>query len=305
MNLTEMILRAASPYPAVALDVFDTLLKRDVARPTDLFLLQGEAFAQARVEAEAQARAAAGREVTLAEIYARPPLAGYDPAAECALECRAAAANRPVWEAVRALRAQGKRLYYISDMYLPPEQINAMLTRCGYDRFDGGFVSSAYGVQKRSGKLFQRFLHETGLRAREVLFIGDDWRADVLGAALAGIRAWHLPKEQGTQAFPPAETAEDGALVAFVQNRVRGRAVDGETVGFAVLGPLLTAFVPVDPRKTERTAGKPVVFFGAGYVLNAPDLCCAVPRRADAVSASVPPQFVPALAAAAGVCPAV
>lgn len=253
MNLTEMILRAASPYPAVALDVFDTLLKRDVARPTDLFLLRGEAFAQARVEAETQARTAAGREVTLAEIYARPPLAGYDPAAECALECRAAAANRPVWEAVRALRAQGKRLYYISDMYLPPEQINAMLTRCGYDRFDGGFVSSAYGVQKRSGKLFQRFLHETGLKAREVLFIGDDWRADVLGAALAGIRAWHLPKEQGMQAFPPAETAGDGALAAFVQNRVRGRAVDGEAVGFAVLGPLLTALCQwIHEKRKER-----------------------------------------------------
>lgn len=242
MTLTEMILRAAAPYPAVALDVFDTLLKRDVARPADLFLLQGEAFAQARVEAEAQARAAVKREVTLAEIYARPALAGYDPAVECALECRAAAPNRPVQEAVRALRAQGKRLYYISDMYLPPEQVAAMLAHCGYDRFDGGFVSSAYGVQKRSGKLFRRFLQETDLKAREVLFIGDDWRADVLGASLAGIRAWHLPGERAVRDPSPAENTWDGALTAFVQNRVRGRTVDGETVGFAVLGPLLTAF---------------------------------------------------------------
>lgn len=253
MNLTEMILRAASPYPAVALDVFDTLLKRDVARPTDLFLLQGEAFAKVRVEAEAQARAAAGREVTLAEIYARPALAGYDPAAECALEYRAAAANRPVQEAVRALRAQGKRLYYISDMYLPPEQIDAMLTRCGYGRFDGGFVSSACGVQKRSGKLFQRFLRATGLNAREVLFIGDDWRADVLGAALAGIRAWHLPGGRAETGFLPAENAGDGALAAFVQNRINAGAVDGESIGFAVLGPLLTAFCQwVHEKRKER-----------------------------------------------------
>ena len=37
MKLTETILHKAAPYPVVAFDVFDTLIKRDVARPTDLF----------------------------------------------------------------------------------------------------------------------------------------------------------------------------------------------------------------------------------------------------------------------------
>lgn len=52
-----------------------------------------------------------------------------------------------------------------------------MLRRCGYPCFDGGFVSCTYGVQKRSGRLFKRFLQETGLTARQLLFIGDSWRA--------------------------------------------------------------------------------------------------------------------------------
>ena len=73
---------------------------------------------------------------------------------------------------------------------------------------------------------------------------------------------------------------------------------------FCGAGAAADCVVPVDPRKTERTAGKPVVFLGAGYVPDAPDLCRAAPRRADAVSASLPPQFVSALAATAGVCPA-
>ena len=42
-------------------------------------------------------------------------------------------------------------------MYLPQTQIDAMLRRCGYPAFDGGLVSSTYGVQKRSGKLFRQF----------------------------------------------------------------------------------------------------------------------------------------------------
>ena len=86
MKLTETILHKAALYPVVAFDVFDTLIKRDVARPTDLFALLGADFAKARTQAEAEARAAKSGEVTLAEIYARPCLAGYDPAAECAAE---------------------------------------------------------------------------------------------------------------------------------------------------------------------------------------------------------------------------
>ena len=53
MKLTETILHKAALYPVVAFDVFDTLIKRDVARPTDLFALLGADFAKARTQAEA------------------------------------------------------------------------------------------------------------------------------------------------------------------------------------------------------------------------------------------------------------
>ena len=242
MNITQTIVRLAAPYTAVAFDVFDTLLKRDVAKPTDLFLLLGEEFARRRIQAEAEVRAAAQGEVSLAEIYATPQLSEYDPARECALELAAAVPNHPVWRAVQILRSQGKRVYFISDMYLPPEQIAAMLSQCGYETFDGGFVSCSYGVQKRSGALFRRFLHETGLKPRQVLFIGDSWRADVLGAAFAGIYAWHLPEKKAKGDYPQPKDEISGAVKAFVQNRLAGRANDGEALGFAVLGPLLTSF---------------------------------------------------------------
>ena len=91
---------------------------------------------------------------------------------------------------------------------------------------------STYGVQKRSGRLFKRFLQETGLTAKQLLFIGDSWRADVAGAALASITAWHLPT-------PPAP-ADDAA--AFVENRLPQQRSDGESLGFSVLGPLAAAF---------------------------------------------------------------
>lgn len=78
MNLTKQICHKAAHFDAVAFDVFDTLIKRDVAVPTGLFRLMGDDFYAARIRAEREARAAQSREVTLAEIYARPCLARYD-----------------------------------------------------------------------------------------------------------------------------------------------------------------------------------------------------------------------------------
>ena len=228
MNLTEHICHMAARYDAVAFDVFDTLIKRDTAAPTNLFRLRGEAFYTARTRAEREARAAKSGEVTLAEIYARPCLAGYDTAQECAAELAACTAYAPVQAAVQKLAQQGKKLYYISDMYLPQTQINAMLRRCGYTQFAGGFASCTYGVQKRSGRLFKQFLHETELDARQVLFIGDSWRADVAGAALAGIASWHLPTG-------PAPASD---LDAFIQNRLQLCKTAGEALGISVLGPV-------------------------------------------------------------------
>ena len=101
MNLTEQICHRAAQFDAVAFDVFDTLIKRDVAAPTDLFRLRGEAFYAARTQAEREARAAKSGEVTLAEIYARPCLSGYDPAQECADELAACTACAPVLDAVQ------------------------------------------------------------------------------------------------------------------------------------------------------------------------------------------------------------
>lgn len=237
MNITKTIVRIAAPYAAVAFDVFDTLIKRDVAKPTDLFRLEGDAFAQARIRAEQQAREQSGGEITLAQIYEQPDMEAYDPARECARELSACVPNLPVQRAVQKLRAQGKHIYFVSDMYLPPEQITAMLTHCGYEPFDGGFVSSSYGVQKRSGGLFRRFLRETGLHAKEVLFIGDSLRADIVGAALAGIRAWRLPVP-----VLPDVPFPQSAVAAFVSNRLDGLPSQGEKLGFSVLGALEIAF---------------------------------------------------------------
>jgi len=220
---------------AVAFDVFDTLVRRDVAEPGEIFTWleeqeNGLGFAQARHDAESECRAGKNDEVTLAEIYACPSLQGYDPQAECRAEYTAAVCDPRLLALAQSCHARGLRLYAISDMYLPQSELTRILKKCGYDFLDGIFVSAEYGVQKRSGKLFRLFLQKTGLQAEEVVFVGDSWRADILGAAVAGIAGYRLPPPAA-----PVYLQKENPCTPLVQNR-------GFSIGGEVLGPLLAGF---------------------------------------------------------------
>lgn len=239
MTATERLIRAAEKVPAVAFDVFDTLICRDTAAPTGLFVLcgQDETFAERRVQAEREVRALHQKEVTLKEIYSRPCLRRENVDMELSAELAAAVPNGPVVAAARACKNAGKAVYAISDMYLPAEQVRNLLEKCGVDFLDGVYVSSEYGVQKRSGKLFRVFLQDTGLRPDQVLFVGDDRRADGVGARLAGIRWMPAPRK----ASLPVRMNDQakGNLTAFVQNRLPEAE---EPVFFQTLGPLAAGF---------------------------------------------------------------
>ena len=263
-RLLNILSQTAGPCRAVAFDVFDTLLFRDTACPSDVFRLMertGEAapgFAQRRLDAEAAARRPHA-EVTLAEIYAQPALQGAAQAAECAAELRAVHADAALLAAARACKARGLAVYVVSDMYLPETQITAMLRRCGFDLLDGVFVSSEYGAQKRSGQLFRLFLQKTGLKPRQVLFVGNDRRADALGAALAGIRCLLVPPPAAPAYYAPPQNPEQGALRAFVQNRPNAGG-PAARVGFGLLGPLLAGFAAWLRQQKERHPGARLVF---------------------------------------------
>ena len=194
------------PYKAVSFDLFDTLLERDVDRPTDVFLRvgdivlgagDGERFRADRIAAEHAARETAPNgEATLDDIYTALVSAGYaEDTAErlkieevrCELDgCFVKASMKPVYDA--ALK-RGQTVFLLSDMYLPPEVLSGMAARCGYEGYEKLFVSNAYGVSKRSGKLFTALLEEYSLAPKDLIHVGDSIGADLLGARKAGVAA--------------------------------------------------------------------------------------------------------------------
>lgn len=146
------------------------------------------------------------RRQALAEMFAA---AGYPegPAADDAFEIFLSERNRvefypDVLPALTRLRSK-YRLIALSNG-------NADLERCGIaNLFDGHVTASAAGAAKPDARIFAHLLRTAGVPPGEVLHVGDDPLADVVGAAQAGMQAVWLNRDARTwpaQLTPPART---------------------------------------------------------------------------------------------------
>ncbi|MEA2427480.1 MAG: hypothetical protein QOF37_1108 [Thermoleophilaceae bacterium] len=211
----------------LTLDVFDTMLWRRVVDPVDVFPIVGallqergmlldtippHGFSKLRRSAEQRARNARGGgspggvEVTLDEIYAQIPPGVFNDAppdgpigVEIEVERRLLGPDLDVVQLVRAARADGKRVAAVSDTYFSEETLRSFLHPhfSGDAAVDHVFASSEHRTGK-GGDLFPVALRELGVRAAEVVHVGDSEAADVEGARRHGIRAiWfeRRPKE--------------------------------------------------------------------------------------------------------------
>src|SRR5215469_11084197 len=201
---------------ARSFDVFDTCVSRHLAYPRDLFyalgmelsppgLSQGErdAFAERfrrlRIRAEKRAyRSAWPREgATLSDIYrhfkAPAGLSLPNPeilAAEVELERRSIYAVPEILGELERLRSQGKRLMFVSDMYLPAAILSPLLADLGIKRADENlYVSCDIGLNKHSGRLYTHVLKAENLEPADVLHMGDNAWADVRMPETLGIAA--------------------------------------------------------------------------------------------------------------------
>lgn len=106
---------------------------------------------------------------------------------EVATELKGCTRNDEIYAIYRGCLEVMRPILFISDMYLPLEIIRQMLHRCGYDRFQHLFVSSALGVTKSSGELYEYILKELACRPHEILHIGDHYDSDVIMARRYGL----------------------------------------------------------------------------------------------------------------------
>ncbi len=103
---------------------------------------------------------------------------------------------------IRDLARRGFRVAILSNWPLAAT-IDRFVEAAGWrDVLVGIFVSQRIGTIKPHPGIFAYAASALGLPPREILHVGDDWAADVVGAVRAGWRAAYLRDHQGDTPLP-------------------------------------------------------------------------------------------------------
>ena len=185
----------------ISFDIFDTLLVRPFAQPTDLFKLiesdlNIDGFSEERIKAEARARAnSTENEITFDEIYdSIKPEFKFVKQIELDYEYNLLSANpaiKPVYE--QACSFCGT-VIATSDMYLPKDFLKKVLDKNGYEKISAIFVSSENRHTKGSAELYKELLENLNLKPNEVIHFGDNNESDNVVPSKLGIKCFTIKK---------------------------------------------------------------------------------------------------------------
>lgn len=190
---------------AVSFDIFDTLIKRSVPEPKDVFSILEKQYKQnfdskisigkLREKAEARAAELTGhRNVNIREIYRainkvsekeREWLIEEEIRIEYAVCQRHLSMGRVYDWCV----SKNIPIILVSDMYLPHEVIAELLHKAGYVGWKSLYISAEENKNKASGDLFSIVLNKEGLKPAELVHIGDALRGDYFMPLKQGIKA--------------------------------------------------------------------------------------------------------------------
>lgn len=201
----------------VSFDIFDTLLQRPTARPTDLFEhlnedvaeLLGWSFVDFKTErrtaeriARQRAKATGLGETSFEAIYdvlterLRLTEVQRDAIAELEMDLeRRVLYPRPVGRRLyEHAKSLGKRIVLVSDMYLPLPFLEELLEKNGFSAHEKLYLSTHVGKQKHTGELFAHVLEELRVAPARMLHVGDNDHGDIAKAREHGIETLHLTR---------------------------------------------------------------------------------------------------------------
>ena len=199
-NKNEFI-KVINKFDIISFDVFDTLLLRPFARPTDLFwymenVLKSKGFARARILAERELRERLynNEEVLLKDIHAKMQKYLETCIQEMDFEEKLLFPNEEMLEIFNIALKKGKKVIIISDTYLPEYFLAKMLDKNGFRGYSKLYVSSTWGKVKWTGSLYHVVLNDLNVSPKIIMHIGDNLEADYNLAKSLGINATYYPK---------------------------------------------------------------------------------------------------------------
>lgn len=193
------------PFQHVSFDLFDTLVKRNVNEPEDIFEIVeskvGNNFKEKRIEAEKIARELLinkeKEEVTLNEIYTYLSASDKEQLiqTELSIEMECIVPNLKMLDIYKKCLKAGKKVYITSDIYWRHTDIEKLLKDKGYEGYTYLYLSSEQNKTKKTGTLFKALLVEENINPHELIHIGDSWKSDIWSAKKQGIHTFHIPRK--------------------------------------------------------------------------------------------------------------
>lgn len=269
-----------SKYEYVSFDIFDTLLKRNVSEPTEVFdlmdmMLNGHltGFKAKRVMAEQKARQVSDGEVTISDIYNQMTddreHADQLIALELDVENKVLTGNRILVELFNFCKKLNKKVFIISDMYLPQSFVAKVLARNGITGYTKLYVSSEYGKTKSDGTLFDLYINENHITTGNAVHIGDSWHSDWRMPHSKGIAALHIPKnvEYPRSVYKRSNSLAISYLASFIENNLETKNQYYD-FGYRRFGPFLWGYVKWIHEQLVNSKINKVFFFSRdGFIM--------------------------------------
>jgi len=252
-------------YEYISFDIFDTLIKRNVAKPSDVFELVSieykkkynkniENFREIRISAERRARdLVEGREPNIDDIYKNIEVDSEIKVDELKnieinMELSVCQQNKDLYEIYKYCLQKDKKIIITSDMYLNKEIIEKILINAGIVKYNKLFLSNEIKLNKHNGKIYKYILQDLKIKANKIIHIGDSKRGDFIQARANGIKSILIPKNVNKLSYYNIDSLEQiqyfeyKNLQAFINNNINLNKSEYFNVGYEILGILLYGY---------------------------------------------------------------
>jgi FMN phosphatase YigB (HAD superfamily) len=127
---------------------------------------------------------------------------------EVSIEASMQVVDPRLMSAVRRLRDSGLDCWLVSDFYLDTKHFLRLLDFHGLaDTFTRVVISSETTATKRSGKLYQQIIADSGIAPARIVMLGDNAHSDYQSARANGLNAIHLDRSAQHQRYLELSTA--------------------------------------------------------------------------------------------------
>lgn len=288
------IIKQIDNYEYVSFDMFDTLIKRNVRNPKDVFKLMElklnqefekifEDFKKKRIIAEQEARKITSEEeITLEEIYNQlnkyynAEIISYLINLEKQIELEICVSNKYIVDIYKYCVNKGKKILIISDMYLPKDLLEEILNLNGFIDYDKLYVSSDTKFQKMSGSLFKYVLKDLSIKNKEIVHIGDGKKNDFIRPKMLGIKSILIPEQINYSSYYSVENISESdifsyqTITTYINNNIDLNKSIYWKIGYETLGPLLYGFSQWLYTELKKKDIKKVFFFARdGQIMKA------------------------------------